>query len=218
MFSYYGSKSKIVSLYPAPKFGTVVEPFAGSARYALMYHDRDVTLFETYEKPYKVWCYLIQATEKDILALPDLTLGESINDYTLLSQEEKWLIGYQLQRGCARPGTIVNARCNWNKDKLKIASLVPLVKHWKIHNQNCLDVVWDENTTYFVDPPYQVQKHGYNHKSVEYERLKEKMYATKNSQFVVCGNEGDNWIPLQDLSSMRGIGKTHMEKYAEILT
>ena len=29
MFSYYGSKSKIVHLYPTPKFDKIIEPFAG---------------------------------------------------------------------------------------------------------------------------------------------------------------------------------------------
>jgi site-specific DNA-adenine methylase len=33
MFSYYGSKSKIIDHYPAPKFNKIIEPFAGSARY-----------------------------------------------------------------------------------------------------------------------------------------------------------------------------------------
>lgn len=37
MFSYYGSKSKIVDLYQPPKFDKIIEPFAGSARYSLKY-------------------------------------------------------------------------------------------------------------------------------------------------------------------------------------
>lgn len=46
MFSYYGSKSKVVDLYPSPKFGKIIEPFAGSARYSLKYFDRDVLLVD----------------------------------------------------------------------------------------------------------------------------------------------------------------------------
>ena len=49
MFSYYGSKSKVVDLYPRPKFDKIIEPFAGSARYALKYFDRDVLLVDKYE-------------------------------------------------------------------------------------------------------------------------------------------------------------------------
>jgi len=37
MFAYFGNKTRIAHLYPPPAQGRVVEPFAGSARYALMY-------------------------------------------------------------------------------------------------------------------------------------------------------------------------------------
>jgi site-specific DNA-adenine methylase len=36
MFSYYGSKSKIVKYYPCPAHDKIIEPFAGSARYSLL--------------------------------------------------------------------------------------------------------------------------------------------------------------------------------------
>ena len=35
MWSYYGSKSKIINKYPEPLYGKVIEPFAGTARYAM---------------------------------------------------------------------------------------------------------------------------------------------------------------------------------------
>lgn len=46
MFSYYGSKSKLVNLYPEPLHDTIIEPFAGSARYSLKYWDKDIYLIE----------------------------------------------------------------------------------------------------------------------------------------------------------------------------
>jgi len=49
MFNYYGSKSKIIHLYPKPIFNKIIEPFAGSARYALKYFDREVLLVDKYE-------------------------------------------------------------------------------------------------------------------------------------------------------------------------
>lgn len=42
MFSYYGSKSKIVNYYPPPKENIIIEPFAGSARYSLKYFDNPI--------------------------------------------------------------------------------------------------------------------------------------------------------------------------------
>ena len=37
MFSYYGPKSKIVSLYLKPRYNLVIESFAGCAWYSLLY-------------------------------------------------------------------------------------------------------------------------------------------------------------------------------------
>lgn len=64
MWSYYGSKSKVINLYPPPKFGKVIEPFAGSARYALKYFDRDVLLVDKHDAIVKIWKWL-QVCSKD---------------------------------------------------------------------------------------------------------------------------------------------------------
>ena len=44
-FGYYGGKWRdAVKHYPAPQFDIVMEPFAGSAGYALRYAERNVVL------------------------------------------------------------------------------------------------------------------------------------------------------------------------------
>ena len=208
MFSYYGAKTKIVAKYPAPLYDTIVEPFAGSARYSLMYPDRNVVLYEIYEKPFRVWEYLIQATEKDILGLPDIALGEDVRTFNL-SDPEKWLIGYQLQRGTARPGCIANERNRWNQDKLRIAKQVGLVKHWKIYKEDGTKHNW-ENATYFVDPPYTVQTHKYSFPDVDFANIAAKVQNGKG-QFIVCGNADDKWLPFEPLVEMMGTKKKHIE-------
>ena len=57
MFSYYGSKSKIVDYYPPPKYGKIIEPFAGSARYSLRFWQKDVLLVDKYPVIIEVWNY-----------------------------------------------------------------------------------------------------------------------------------------------------------------
>ena len=57
MFSYYGSKSKIVDYYPPPKHKRIIEPFAGSARYSLKYFDREINLYDKYPIVIEVWHY-----------------------------------------------------------------------------------------------------------------------------------------------------------------
>jgi len=209
VFSYYGAKTKIITKYPAPQFTRIVEPFAGSARYALHYWDREVLLYETFHKVFAIWEYLIEASQQDILDLPDLKIGDDIRNFRSLSDAERWLIGYQLQRGNARPGCLVNARCRWNTDKIRIASEVHKVKHWKVFHQDGLIEPWG-NATYFVDPPYTVQKHGYTHGTVNYEEIAKRV-EKENGQFIVCGNSDDKWLPFKALSAMHGIKKTHLE-------
>ncbi len=58
MWSYYGAKTSIVDYYPKPKFDKIIEPFAGTARYALKYFDRDVLLVDKYDVIVKIWRWL----------------------------------------------------------------------------------------------------------------------------------------------------------------
>ena len=102
MFSYYGSKSKIVDYYPPPKYGKIIEPFAGSARYSLKYWDRDVLLVDKYSVIVDVWNYLKNVSEKDILGLPILKTGENVNDFKLSDIEKKFL-GFIIVGGLESP-------------------------------------------------------------------------------------------------------------------
>jgi site-specific DNA-adenine methylase len=102
MFSYYGSKSKIVDYYPPPKHKRIIEPFAGSARYSLKYWQNDVLLVDKYPVIVEVWNYLKNASEADILKLPRLERGEKFKDHKLLSDVEKKFFGF-----------IAQARLNW---------------------------------------------------------------------------------------------------------
>ena len=66
MFSYYGSKSKIVHLYPTPKMDKIIEPFAGSARYSLKYWTKDILILDKYSVIIDIWKYLQNASKNDI--------------------------------------------------------------------------------------------------------------------------------------------------------
>jgi site-specific DNA-adenine methylase len=99
MFSYYGSKGKIVSYYPPPKHKRIIEPFAGSARYSLKYWRNDILLIDKYPVIVEVWNYLKNASEQDILKLPKLKRGEKFKDHKLLSNVEKLFLGFVSQAG-----------------------------------------------------------------------------------------------------------------------
>lgn len=87
MFSYYGSKSRVVDLYEPPKYGVIIEPFAGSARYSLKYFDREIELYDTYSVVTDIWKWLQSCSEKDILSLPKLTKGAKISEMNLSKEE-----------------------------------------------------------------------------------------------------------------------------------
>jgi site-specific DNA-adenine methylase len=71
MWSYYGGKGHTVNLYPKPKHGLIIEPFAGSAKYSLKYFEKEVLLIDKYHVIVSIWHFLQQCSQKDILGLPD---------------------------------------------------------------------------------------------------------------------------------------------------
>jgi hypothetical protein len=99
-FPYYGGKVRLAKFYPAPVGGIIVEPFAGSAGYSLLYHDRVIRLYDLDPIVCSVWDYLIRAKSSEIRSLPDLVSGV---DGLPIPQEAKWLIGYWLGPGSAAP-------------------------------------------------------------------------------------------------------------------
>ena len=47
MFSYYGSKSKIIKKYPKPIYNDIIEPFAGSSCYSIEFgKDKNVCIMD----------------------------------------------------------------------------------------------------------------------------------------------------------------------------
>ena len=107
MWSYYGSKSKVIDFYPPPKYSKVIEPFAGSARYALKFFDRDVLLVDKYEVIVRIWKWLQVASEKDITSLPVLKQGAKINRNDFDCIEQAWLMGFIVNQGVSSPRVTV---------------------------------------------------------------------------------------------------------------
>ena len=134
MFSYYGSKSKIVDYYPPPKHKRIIEPFAGSARYSLKYWQNDVLLVDKYPVIVEVWNYLKNASEADILKLPRLERGEKFKDHKLLSDVEKKFFGFITQAGSTGERYSVGTMqgVNVDADLKKIAAQLYKIRHWEI--------------------------------------------------------------------------------------
>lgn len=205
MFPYYGSKSIIVSLYPKPVHGLIVEPFAGSARYALKYFERDVILVDKYEPIVKIWRWLQQCSEGDILGLPKLKLGDDIRLINV-SEEEKLFLGMLAGVSGASPRFKVSpfaAIQNGRKNQLRrIAGQLFKIRHWKIEHGDFKNIE-NKIATWFIDPPYQFGGNGYVCSKVDYSFLAH-WARNRNGQVIVCENTKADWMPFSPLKKMRG--------------
>lgn len=207
MWSYYGSKSKVIDLYPAPKHQKIIEPFAGSARYALKYWEHDVLLVDKYPAIIRVWEYLKRVTPKEIMNLPEPEYKKSIKDYKL-SEDEELLMGFIVGQGAASPQYIIQKFLSEpgeiNREKKKIADQLHKIKHWTIR-LGSYDELENETATWFIDPPYQFGGEHYkmNNKQMDYSCLA-KWCISRNGQAIVCENTKANWLPFYPIGANSG--------------
>jgi site-specific DNA-adenine methylase len=206
MFSYYGSKSKIVDYYPPPKHQRIIEPFAGSARYSLKYWDRDIILVDKYAVIVDVWNYLKNASKNDILRLPKLKTGQTIDDYDLSDIEKKFM-GFMVQ--CATTGMRKTASYLAVKGMKKyfnnIIENLHKIRHWQIR-QGSYDELENIEATWFIDAPYQFGGHEYkcSNKNIDFNALS-NWCKTRNGHVIVCENTKADWLPFNPMVEINGI-------------
>lgn len=208
MFYYYGRKDRIFKHYPTPKCDTIIEPFAGSAAYSMHYHKKNVILIEKDIRIANLWSYLINVPSTEILSLPILSVGESLNDpkFNYLTDVQKVLIGFFLNPGSAQPKKSPGKFCGWNvKNRLRLSEDVNKVKHWQVI---CGDYKEIENqtATWFIDPPYQgnggqYYKHG--NKGFDYDELRD-WAISRDGQVIVCENSQATWMNFKPLVNIQG--------------
>jgi site-specific DNA-adenine methylase len=213
MWSYYGAKTTIVDKYPRPVFDTIIEPFAGSARYALKYFDRRVILMEKNEVVFQIWKYLQQAKESDIRKLPHfLKPGDRLRNYHFDHIGERYLMGFLIAKGSEKTTRDLVSR--WvavdrpnflNFSLLRIEKSLFKIRHWDIRKGDYRQL---ENlpATWFIDPPY--QKTGGMHypngsRDIDYSFLGPWCIERKG-QVVVCDNDKADWLPFRFLTSHKG--------------
>lgn len=218
-FSYYGSKWSIINKYPKPIYETIVEPFAGSANYALRYPNRQIILNDLDENIYALWKYLIGVSKKEILSLPDIPLSCTVEDFKIPT-EAKILIGFWLGRGLSYPNTKpgkwmsnknYQTRCQWwgVGVRHRIASQLKHIRHWKILNTSYCQLPNTE-ATYFIDPPYFEGGKAYRLNCINYAKLS-FFCQTRLGQSIVCENQNGKWLNFQPLVELNGTRKKSTE-------
>lgn len=217
MWGYYGSKSKVVTKYPAPRFSKIIEPFAGTAQYSLLYWDREVHLVEKYETLVNLWKWLQKCSREDILSTRRLKFGESTDDFEWDCQERKDLVGFIIagapsvpKKAATRWKTII--RPNTQNYKLDfIANNLEKIRHWKIELGDYSDLVNCE-ATWFIDPPYFLggKYYKYGSKLIDYDSLS-GWCKDRLGQVIVCESDGAHWLPFTPLVESRGNKKVYKE-------
>jgi len=209
LFPFYGSKWRDARRYQPPGH-TVVEPFAGSAGYATYYEPDRVMLYDRDPIVVGVWHYLIKASSADILALPDLEVGQSIDDCPSLPQEARWLIGFWLNRGSATPKktkTAFSARTDrqqliWSeRARVRIASDVEKIRHWQVR-EGSYETAPRVDATWFIDPPYVDKGRYYRMRHVNYIDLAEWCQHL-TGPVIVCEQAGATWLPFRPLATIK---------------
>ena len=206
------------SLYASPEHQTIVEPFAGGAGYSCHYPERNVVLYDKNEKLIGAWQYLISTPSEEILRLPLLAEGESV-DGLPVCQEAKWLIGWWVSRAIAAPRKTLS---KWSVGypqawgpfiRQRLAADAQRVRHWKAICAS-YETAPDLEATWFVDPPYEVDGKHYPHgsKALDFANLGAWCRA-RRGQVIVCENEGATWLPFRHLAAV----KARSGKSAEVV-
>jgi hypothetical protein len=211
MWSYYGAKTNLIGFYPKPKFDTVIEPFAGSARYSLKYFDRNIILIDKYKIVVAIWKWLQKCSPNDILKLPrNLTYNDRFEDINFSCEEERWFMGFIYGCGAERPRNYPTIRktvdrpnhVNYNLGR--IAKQLFKIKHWTIIEGDYLATPNCE-ATWFIDPPYQYGGAAYvmSNKFLNFSELADWCRSRKG-QTIVCENTKADWMDFMPIKEQKG--------------
>ncbi len=216
MWSYYGAKTNIVDLYPRPKHGKIIEPFAGSARYALKYFDREVLLVDKYDVITKIWKWLQVCSPNDVLSLPRFKAGQNINEHTYNCEEERMLVGFLVGFGFTSPRDTTTPRLRNRPNSMnftinKIAASLWKIKHWEIRCCSYEEIL-NENATWFIDPPYQHGGHKYtkSNKHIDFKALA-LWSQERDGQVIVCESTKADWLPFVPMTNQNVLSGNYCE-------
>lgn len=224
-FSYYGGKWRAAPRYPAPMHDTIVEPFAGSAGYSLRYPDHKVILIDKDPNIVETWRYLLRVSEAEILSLPDIKPGQTVDDIGV-HEDARRLIGWWLNSATTAPRRSLSKwqteslggnKAHWGlRMRQRIADQIGSIRHWRVIEGDYTDSP-DAFATWFVDPPYQVAGTHYRCGSgdIDFGHLAQ-WCRSRRGQVVVCENKGAYWLPFVDVgllhaTSSGGAGKRSAE-------
>lgn len=198
-FSYFGGKWRMTPRYPAPRYPTIIEPFAGSAGYSVRHHHKAVVLVEKEPSIAGLWRWLIGASARDVLALPE--------DLEEATGAGRTLVEFNISHSLARSGQKQRIfregfhehdSVTWCRAiRARAAAQVDKIRHWQIIEGD-YTLAPDVEATWFVDPPYEDLGRYYTHgaEGLNFAALA-AWCRTRRGQVIVCENLGARWLPFR---------------------
>jgi site-specific DNA-adenine methylase len=215
-FSYFGSKYRLAKYYPEPQCDEIIEAFAGSAGYALMYPEKRVYLYEIYEPIVTLWKWLIEkATPEEILALPVNNTNQTNKDGKPMTRFHKdhpiesevnceaarILMGFwvtESQTNSSRYPLSKSRGGNWTQHKKEmVANQLQYIRHWKVEKLS-FEQIPNRKATWFIDPPYEDAGSRYRHNKIDYKALGQ-WCNEREGQVIVCEQNSAKWLEFQHL-------------------
>jgi hypothetical protein len=214
---YYGGKWRAAPRYPAPECQTIVEPFAGAAGYACRYPSRRVLLIDKSPIIAGIWRYLIASKSADILALPDIPEGGTVDDLDAC-QEARWLAGFWCNSATVTPrkspsswAALGDAAQSWGgwgvRARQRIASGVALISHWQVMEGDYRQAP-DIEATWMVDPPYQTKAGRQYPEQPDSHAQIGAWCLARRGQVIACDQLGADWLPWTGRLALKSTGNS----------
>lgn len=233
VFSYYGSKSKLAHLYPAPKHDRIIEPFAGAAAYSCRHWDKEVLLYDADPITAEIWRFLLSPTCRAWLGRipPTVTAGQLVTDVLppdspiglIRFCQATGSVGTQGATGIHNTITKFGVR-PWSRLPDKMRYWLPRISHWRFQEADYREVP-NQVATWFIDPPY-ANEAGMRYRTQIKNDGDDPYLALgdwcreRQGQVIACENYGATWLPFLPLVPRRGVQSSYqvskaMEAYYE---
>ena len=215
-FHYYGAKRQLAGRYPAPRYRTIVEPFAGSGSYAvhhLLAGDADrAVLIEKDPRVVELWRRLLAMTDAELAALEPPAAGERTEDFLFMTVAA----GNAIAR-CKSCTFSKRAAGVWPGMHRSMLVAIPQLRgKVEVIEGDHREASVDGPATWFVDPPYQPQDSAEGNKTVyprgmgyapdcsadslDYAALA-GWCKTRPGQVIVCEQAGAAWLDFEPLTA-----------------
>jgi len=226
LFKWFGSKWLSAKTLPPPIYGSIIEPFAGGAGYALRHAGHPVLLCETDPHVRALWTWLIREATEDAIRIIPVGVPEGTDIRTLGLSPGQALLLKTWQRtnnvgACWTISPWGNKPGQWTANtRARVASEFGEIAHWRVSELDGLgelSVAHPPETTWFIDPPYQYN-YGYRQASVDYAKLAALVLAQPGQRIVceaLCAKTDarPTWLPFEDfadrITSRRKAGNHH---------